>query len=486
MVAGVGIASAQSGAAPSERLLAPYGIGSFSALFRQSVDALFTAWPDYQRGDYAAASGVLDAFWKVHPAGSREWAPAVEEGDRVARTVGVEFGSPPCYYALRMLTECVRWRLKGTPARPVAPPVRFTVILIGRSHGIQPTTLKELHEHGGRLVENTLDPRFREAPGAIIDDCFGLLFEYIRAATGGRLTVETRILQYPNLDVPVDVVDSPAQPTATLAPGAMEQIWAAVGADVGASTDWWDILFPSHRPEQYPEFAHTDFSNGGGIGVGPDGASPALDGDDRVLVTKPPKYGGKPVTPEERIAFFSAVMQHEFFHHFYRTYPELNLEARSHQWFDRAAWPRDFEGYIEPDYYAESLHKRLLQASPPLWEKLRYAIPADVLSKITPSAFRGVYRRDPVDNPMYEGSIAAGASGALRWTNRAGKSWRLDLSGDKRLLLTGTDNPYLRFGLEGGEAFRIVIGRGPSGEYLPQVAGFRFLGDFYAKVPTAP
>lgn len=91
--------------------------------------------------------------------------------------------------------------------------------------------------------------------------------------------------------------------------------------------------------------------------MGPDGASPALTGDERVLVAKPPKYGGKPVTPEERIAFFSAVMQHEFFHHLYCSYPEFKLEERSHQWFNRASWPRDFEGLIEPDYYAESLHK---------------------------------------------------------------------------------------------------------------------------------
>jgi hypothetical protein len=54
-------------------------------------------------------------------------------------------------------------------------------------------------------------------------------------------------------------------------------------------------------------------------------------GDERVLVTKPPKYGGKTVSPKERLAFFSAVMQHEFFHELYWSNPEFKLEESSHQ-----------------------------------------------------------------------------------------------------------------------------------------------------------
>lgn len=165
-----------------------------------------------------------------------------------------------------MLTECVAWRLRAPPSRASAPPIHFTVVLIGHSHGIQPTTLQELHEQRGPLVRNTLDQRFR-APAAIIDDCFGLLFAYIRAVTDGRLTVETRIVQLPDLDVPMRVFDSPGQPTAELVPGAMDLVSDAVNEDVKASTDRWYILYPSHRPEQYPGFAQTDFSNGCGIGA---------------------------------------------------------------------------------------------------------------------------------------------------------------------------------------------------------------------------
>src|SRR5262249_28776377 len=256
---------AQSGLKPSERLLAPYGQSNFSILAQQSVDAFFTAYPAYRQGDFATASRVLDDFWKQHPAVSREWAAAQGEGERLARTIGVEFGDPPCYSALRMLTECVRSSLEGSRRQEKLTPLRFTVVLIGHSHGIQPTSIEELHEQRGPTVRNTLDRALLDNPEAIIDDCFGLLFDYIHAFTAGRLNVETRILRYTDLDVPMRVFDDPGQPRAELAPGALERLWTDLDQEVKASTDWWYIIYPSHRPEQYAAFAHTDFSNGGGI-----------------------------------------------------------------------------------------------------------------------------------------------------------------------------------------------------------------------------
>jgi len=67
-------------------------------------------------------------------------------------------------------------------------------------------------------------------------------------------------------------------------------------------------------------------------------------------------------------------LQHEFFHHVFSAYRKLGLEATSHQWHDRAAWPPDFEGRLEADYYAEALHRRLqLETRPPLHVRLRRA-----------------------------------------------------------------------------------------------------------------
>jgi hypothetical protein len=393
-----------------------------------------------------------------------------------------------------MLTECVHWKLDGAREQAKLTPLHFTVVLIGRSHGIQPASVEELHEQRGTMVRNSLDRRLLDTPRPIIDDCFGLLFDYLQASTGGRLKVETRILPYPDLDVPMRVFDDPDQPRAELVPGALERIWTAVPEEVRASTDWWYIIYPSHRPEQYAAFAHTDFSNGGGITQSPETGSALQVGDDRVLLTKPPKYGGRAVTHEERVAFFSQVMQHEFFHELFWLYPEFQLEARGHQWFDRSTWPGDFVGVNESDYYSEALHQRLLPlAKPPLWEKLLYTWPADVANKITPASLIGAYRRQPVTNGWHEGTITTDPGGRagirielpqFRWTNHAAKSWRLELAPGKRLLLTGPDNPY--FQSAEGKAFRIALRQGENGEFLPEVAGFWFNGEFYAKLAVAP
>jgi hypothetical protein len=121
-------------------------------------------------------------------------------------------------------------------------------------------------------------------------------------------------------------------------------------------------------------------------------------------------------------------------------------------------WPRDFEGFIEADYYAESLHKRLLpQGSPPLWARLHYALPDDVANKVTAAGLLGAYRREPVTNGWHEGSIAPDPNGGLRLPNHAGKSWHLELAADRRRLLTSADNPYFQSAI--GKTFQITLRR---------------------------
>jgi len=125
----------------------------------------------------------------------------------------------------------------------------------------------------------------------------------------------------------------------------------------------------------------------------------------------------------------------------------------------------------------------LPESRPPLWEKLRYAIPANVLSQITPARLRGAYRRGPVESGLQQGSITADSRGKLRWTNRAGKSWGLELYGDKRLLLTGPRQslPQVRSGGQPGLPDRPAPR--PERGIAAGNRGFQFLGDFQALFP---
>ena len=345
-------------AAPSGSMLAPWGGASaFPPLYRASLDAFFTAESAYRGGDYRRASEILLAFWTAHPTGTAEWASGIRDAQTLAATKGVNFGTPAFYSALRMLTECVEWRLHADPR--VAPQtIRWTVVLVGKSNEGQ--------------VRHTLAP----TTAGYVGESTSLFTEYLCAITQGRLKVDLRLLPLPELELPVERVTRSVQAGgvsydasfADLVPAAMPRIWRAVPADVRTATDWWWVLYPSHVPEG----ATTNFITGG-MGFGPDSVSPAFLIDDLWLVRIPPTLGYGPYTSEQRRAYLPQWLQHEFFHHLYRSYPGFGLEASGHQWFDRKRWPDDFDGALEADYFAESVHKRLRDARPPFEVVLRYA-----------------------------------------------------------------------------------------------------------------
>jgi hypothetical protein len=158
-------------------------------------------------------------------------------------------------------------------------------------------------------------------------------------------------------------------------------------------------------------------------------------------------------------------MQHEFFHDFFQLYPQFKLEQRGHQWFDRSSWPADFEGINEADYFAEAMRRRILpQGNPPLWVKLRYAMPLETLSKLAPADFLGAYRREPSTNGWHIGAISQDA--ALCWINEADKFWLLFPSAGKRSLLTSPENPY--FQTPAGRDFRISLRQDADGVGAPE------------------
>jgi hypothetical protein len=316
---------------------------------------------------------------------------------------------------------------------------------------------------------------------AIVEQSTWLFREFVHAMTAGRLTVHIRIVLLTDLEVPVEIIAGPMN-FATLAGDADRRIWRAVPENVRAATDWWWVIYPSHFPEQYKELAELEYVTGG-MGVGPDGQASSFLIDDLWLLRKPSPYVGRtPYTEAERRAYLPQWFQHEFFHHLFREYPEFQLEAKDHQWFDRKTWPADFEGLMEPDYYIEALHKRLQIATPPLYSKLRYAPPPrGIWDKITTAKLVGLYRRTPMENPWHEGNIEQDPSG-LQWRNSANWKWGLKPNLKERKLDTDpTDNPYFLSDSSTGQEFRVVLRRSADGEYLPEVAGFRFNGEFYVK-----
>jgi len=193
-----------------------------------------------------------------------------------------------------------------------------------------------------------------------------------------------------------------------------------------------------------------------------------------------PHTGRGDYADHERRSYLPQWFQHEFYHHLFRTYPEMKLEAKDHQWFDRKSWPADFVGRLEADYYHEALHKRFRtpEAKPRMAVALRYSSPSEeVLKRLALASVVGEYVRIPPENDFHRGTISLekdqDGRDRLRWTNAAGVSWTLKPDLTKGVLETGPDNPYFKNG-GSSKAFTLMLARDGEGNFLPQIQSFTF------------
>ncbi len=469
----------QAASIRAEQLFASYGATqSASPLMREALKVFLDVEDAYWKGDYPRARAALDGLWEQAAPGSEAWALEYRKSAQVSDQTGINIGTPGGYYALRMYEECLRWR-KANP-RPVPPVTTATlsIVLVGQTEGLQPRTNGELEAKTGISLQGRLDEKLMASKERMFMESTQLFQDYMRAASDGKMAVEINFVSLPQLKVPVSVDGR----FAGLTGSAYQDIWSAVPQAAKAKTDWWWVVYPSHVPEQHPDFKTTEFITGG-MGTGPDGVSPCFISDDRWIIRKPPHLGKGDYTTIERRAYLPQWLQHEMAHHWFRAWPEFKLEEKDHQWFDRSTWPSDFKGRIEPDYYAEAMRLRLQpKANPPLHVGLLYAPPSQqVLTQINDEEIVGKYQRLPVENDWHAGEIKR-AGGAYIWQNAAGRSWRLTLDKANGILRTGADCPYTPSGASQGPPFTLSLVRGADGKFSPRLRGFSFNGGLYTKV----
>lgn len=461
------------------RLYAAYPQAQFSPIFRESLETFLRVEDAYRARRYSDASRILEAFWKKHPTGTEEWARASRDADSARLSSGVNIGRPPAYYALRMFTECLEWKLARKPTSKHAATAVMTVVLVDKAAGTLPLDRQQMEAGEGREARLALDRRLLTDKHRLIRESTWLFEQYVEAATEGELKPKIEILSLPDLQVPVAVTWN-QRGWATLVGDAWSRIWKAVPTSQRRKTDWWWVIYPSAVPEGHLDFATAEFVTGG-MGVGPDGGSPCFIIDDKWLVRRPPHLGRGTYTDVERRAYLPQWLQHEFFHHLFRIYPEDRLEVDGHDWFDLKKWPKDFQGRLEPDYYAEALAKRFKGSKPSLAQRLRYADPPQsVLRQVRQGDLLGEYVREPEENAWHRGKISLQNEdgGKLRWTNAAGRSWLLTPKLLEGILETGPDCPYY----PQSPYFKVVLQRDEKGDHLPKVRGFSFGGGLYRKM----
>ena len=462
-------AAAPSVPDPAEEFLAPYGLDNFPDHYVEALSALLRARTHYEAGQVGQAKTVLDALWAQHPVGHPSW------GGLPTQPFGLFIGSPPAYYALRMLSDTVEWRLANPGQGAALRTARLTVVLVGKSSGIEPQNATDLAQGTGVFVQHTLDPLLLADGNAVVHQSLELFREYVVAATEGALDVEVQVLHLPDLELPVHAYKSGSFAVAGLVDA--ESLWWSIPEPVIEATDWWWVLYPSHVPEQHLDFAGVEFITGG-MGTGAQAGSPYFVIDDRWLVRKPPHLGSGPYSDVEREAYLPQWLQHEFFHYLFRTYPEFGLEDTPHQWFDTSTWPPDFVGTYEADYFHEALHKRLQNAATPLVKAMRYATAGAPWHLFDVGDLLGSYQRSPVLNDWHLGSIQLAPQ--LEWQNQAGVDWNLQDDVAHGRLPTGPDCPY--FGTWSGSRFDVALERDALGDLLPVLSGFFFNGDLYERI----
>lgn len=451
---------------------------TFPPLMRKALSTFIEIEQKYAVNDYRGAKRVLDNFWKTYPPATEQWREAYAHHAETSHRTGINIGIPSCYYALLMYSECINWRIQNPTPTTDANTATLTIVLVGNTEGTEPSNKIDLANGAGNFVKHSLDPQLANNPESVVGESVDLFREYIYAASKGKLAVKTKIVRLDEIVLPVSAKGQ----FAGLSGNAIPTIWKSLPKQILSSTDWWWIIYPSNVPEQYPDFKRTEFITGG-MGTGPDGNSPCFISDDRWLTRKPPHLGTGKYTSTERRAYLPQWLQHEMAHHWFRVWPEFELETKSHQWFDRSTWPSDFVGFLEPDYYANALKLRIQrEIASPMHIALLYAPPEPALfQKLEVSDVLGRYEHKPKTNEWHSGRIFV-KDGEYFWENDAGINWKLTPSLGEGRLYTGSDCPYADPGSNTGPPFIITLKRDARGKFTPSVKGFSFGGGFYTKL----
>lgn len=402
------------------------GRAAFPESYVSIIETLLLAEDDVVAQDYTKARQRIDALLVRYPLADSAWWDGVN-------LFGLNVGTPVGYYGIRMLSDLANFGLKNAAA-PVAElePLELTVVVVTCAQGTRPAN-RELTE--AESVTLTIDPRLAANDYAVIHQSLRLFAEYTLAITQGRRRLVTRIVEQ---ETCADVQFSAIPNTTAGVSGLADASQAALQAtrddrQLRTTTDLWWVIYPSNVPTA-PVFADAEFITGG-MGLYGDAALFIV--DDLWLLRTPPHLGMQVYDDVQRRVYLPQWLQHEFFHHLFRAYPALGLEAAGHQWFDRSTWPADFVGTYEPDYYSESLNKRFQDVDPPLSETLRTR-PVDV-SALVPADFVGSYKRLPVENDYHDVRVTFDGT-TLAWTNAANVAWPLFWADG--LLQTDATCPY--------------------------------------------
>lgn len=314
--------------------------------------------------------------------------------------------------------------LKGLDQKPKGE-LQMTAVIAPYAD-VQRVTLPNLELENVHLK---ISPKILEDNFKVLHTSTKLFRHWLQAISKGhKVNLKVHVLREGT-----EVINSDNGKIITSYPKAKQMI-DSVPAEIRESTDLWWVIAPSGVPGDGSGY-NRHFITGG---MGQYRSQALFLSDDAWFLRKPEHLGKGEYSEVELRAYQPQWFQHEFMHHLYRIWHKLNLEKTPHSWFTRVTWPKDFKGIYEPDYYYESISKRLLNVKPSLYEGLK-APEYLKLKKKDLIKVVGDYKRFPVENNWHKVKIVH-SKGKLYWQNAAKAKWSLKLIDGE--LWTQDDCPY--------------------------------------------
>lgn len=424
------------------------GQSQFPDHYVSAIEALLRAQDELAAGEREAAKQRVDSVFAEMPLSAPIWT-------QDATLFDLNVGNPIAYYGLRMLDQILQME-------PVSSEQNLTMTaVVPLCAEVTRPTLPDLEPE---TLQRTIDNRILANDAEVLYQSTDLFRRWLSAIANGL-----------NIELNVQVVEQCATVDFELTPNVIisypdtNSLIASVPFDVIANTDVWWVVVPSGVPGDGGDFDKTFIT--GGMGLSDTGV-PVFLSDDGWFLRKPAHLGKGDYSEVERRLYMPQWFQHEFMHHLFRVFPELELEVASHQWFDRSTWPDDFVGRYEPDYYAEALQRRLLDAEPTIEERVANRPQFADFRTFSLAKIAGKFERQPVENDFHEVTVKIDDALSAMWTNKADFSWRLIIV--EHELRSASDSIY-------GER-RLFAELDANSN----VTALVFLGERYVRIDTPP
>ena len=377
----------------------------FTDQYLMGMESSIYAQEALQAGDYESASQIVENAFDEYPLYENSWRDN-------AKAFGLNNGDPIGYYSLRMID-------KVTQVLPIESIGTFTItaVMVLCTNATRPINTNYDTEE----VYLELDNRMLENNNLILHEAIYLFELWMKAITNGLDTKTNVHIQEECTKTNFSVSDNGYGNSRILSSYANNrEIVNRVPKEIREQTNLWLVITPSGVVGDGSAFP--DYWVDGGMGLS-DKKVPLMIATDKHFLRKYYMNGSGDYTSIERRVYQPQWFQHEIMHHLYRTWPEYQLEVTGHDWFVRSFWPNDFEGTHEPDYYWETIEKRLLQASPTLAEGLSIVEWSSLdINDIGFEALEGKWEDTNASNNYHYVEIIKD-NGFWWWTNLAGVKW---------------------------------------------------------------